>query len=106
MIGQAHADRAEREQRDDVRARGVRSQVVQLVGAQCHDEQTHYRRPPRSDAVVEPPGDRHQHGHHQRLGKQHKPGVECAEALGVLKHQRHVEQHPEQADRQHRDDQK
>ena len=63
------------------------------------------RGPARADLVVEPSGDRHQHGHDQRLRQQQQTRVERADALGLLEEQRDVEQRGEQADHQHGDQQ-
>ena len=85
--------------------RGLEGQHVQLVGAPRDDRQPDHGGPARAEAVVHAAGDRHAHRHDQRLRQQEQAGLEGAEALGLLQVERDVEQHGEQADRQHRDEQ-
>ena len=89
---QPHTARAQREQRCDLPFGGIQREVVQRVGADRHDRQPDDRGPARADLVVEPPGDRHQDRHDQRLRQQQQARVERAEALGLLEEQRDVEQ--------------
>ena len=103
--GQAHADRADHEQPDDVRVAGVQVDVDEQVGADRRRRQPDRGGPARAELVVDDPGRRHEHAHHERLGQQEQARVEGAEPAGLLQQQRDVEQHGEEADRQHGDQQ-